>query len=118
MASDADLLARVPGASTISATSRGIALDDAAEWIDDVAYDGLYDQAHVYLAAHLLALRFPADLPGAGTGPIASMSAGEISASYAVAAAAASDSDLSTSPWGRMFLALAKRVSSMGVTGV
>lgn len=117
-ASDADLTSRVPEVLAIGASDRAIALSDAEAWIDDVVFDNLALQAHVYLAAHLLASRFPALLPGADAAAIASMSAGEISASYAVSTPTPDESDTSTSRWGRMFRAVAKRVSSMGEVGV
>lgn len=116
-ASDANLTARVPEAAAIDAADRAIALSDAEAWIDDVVYDEFCLQAHVYLAAHLLASRFPADMPGAGAGTLSSMSAGEISATYAVAAPAPDESDVSSSRWGRMFLAVSKRVASLPESG-
>lgn len=110
-ATDADLLARVPPAADVDPAQRAIALEDAAFLVTD-DFDAIVP-AHVYLAAHLLAVRLP-DWEGGGgeSGPVTSARAGEIAATFASMAA---ESDLDSTRWGR----LAQRFlpQHFGVTG-
>lgn len=111
-ASDADLLARVPAASAVASGTRAVALSDAEAMIDDVQFGDRTVRAQCMLAAHYLAL-----LPGSGmttgeSGVATSKSAGEISASYAVNAAAAGDPFLATTVYGRMYLEILNSIVS------
>lgn len=122
----ADLRLRVPAAATLpsgnnpstgSAWTLGewnaatqAALDDAEQLIDVEVFATKTLSAHVQLAAHLLAIRFPLSGLGAAVGgAVASLSAGEISASFAVPAAASS-SDTALSVFGREFERIAATV--------
>ncbi len=103
-ASDSDLTTRVPASVAVAVGLRSVALSDAEAMIDDAQFGDRTVRAQCMLAAHYLAL-----LPGSGmttgeSGMVTSQSAGEISASYAVTAAAAGDALLATTIYGRMYL--------------
>ncbi len=117
-ATDADLLGRIPSAATVPTgltsdqwiAARGFALADAMVMIDDERFDQTTTYAHVMYAAHLLACRFPLSALGGEAGPVTSMSAGEISASYAIAAP--SEDKLSTTRYGREYDRVAAAITA------
>lgn len=86
------------------------ALDDAESMIDDCAFATKTLAAHVQYAAHLLSIRFPTSAlsPGGAVGMVTSMSAGEISASFATPAVGTTD--LSLTSFGREFERIAASV--------
>jgi hypothetical protein len=100
-ATDSDLLARVPSAASVDPAQRAVALDDAALLLDETEIGDTLVPAHAYLAAHLLASTPGSGMPSS-SGPVSSLRAGEIAATFAVAMPVAGD--LSTSEWGRLFL--------------
>lgn len=100
-ATDADLVLRAPPAAAVAAPLRAVALADAALLLDEAEIGDTLVPAHAYLAAHLLASTPGSGMP-AGVGPVTSLKAGEIAASFA--ATPPSAGDLSSSHWGRMFL--------------
>lgn len=108
-ATDADLTGRIPETATADATLRGYALEDAAEMIDLDAYRLKSLRAHVMLAAHYLVQR--GHLTGvSSSGPIQSWTAGEMSVTYATAAAEFGDPTLASTRYGQEFLLLFKSV--------
>jgi hypothetical protein len=110
-ATDSDLTTRIPATSAATEAQRAFALDDAEEQIDLESYAGRAVRAHVFLAAHYLALS--GAIPGGGeSGLVRSHAMGAISASYAVTALSASDSLLGTTIYGRQFLQIRASVSS------
>ncbi len=103
-AADSDFTLRIAGAITLPLALRTAALSDARAFIDEVQFGDRALRAHVELAAHFLAF-----MPGGSVvgGPVvSSMSAGEISASFAIAPPS-SVMDFSSTPHGREFLAIA-----------
>lgn len=100
LADAAFLAARVPLVAKLPVGAVPAALADARPFVDLRVYREQSDFAHAMKAAHFLACRFPDDLPSGG--PVASLSAGEISASFAVTAPPAEALDQST-PYGRTF---------------
>ncbi len=99
-ATDADLLARIPDASSVASGVRAAALDDARAMIELASYRDKSVRAHCMLAAHYIAL--DTGLLGGESGPVTAMSAGEISASFAVASTASAE-DYARTRWGRAF---------------
>lgn len=100
------LIRRVPEAAAVDAADAdalGYALDDAEPMIDVAVYGPRAELAHAFYTAHLLAVRYPA-LLGGERGPVSSMSAGEISASYETSTATMSEDRPSSTRWGRLFL--------------
>lgn len=111
-ASDADLTTRIPATASASEALRALALDDAAAMIDDVQFADRAVRAHVFLAAHYLALG--GSIPGVTEGGlVSSRSAGAISVSYAVPTIPAGwDPSLASTSYGRQFLQIASTVVS------
>jgi hypothetical protein len=99
----ADFTARIPDAASLGSPTIQVALDDAESWIDLRAFGRKSLQAHVLLAAHLLAIRTGA--LGGAAGPVTSMRAGEIGATFA---APISTSALATTRWGAEFSAIVR----------
>lgn len=110
-AEDADLLIYVPDAASVDSTLRALVLEDTKEAIDLRWFGDKSRYAHVLLTAHRLALL--TGTLGGESGPIASRSAGAISVSYAVNAA--SDPELASTKWGRLFLQVSQSVPHSGV---
>lgn len=113
-ADSAAFLARVPAAfANLDADAIAVALEDAQEFVGLSLYKGKALLAHVYVTAHLLVCRFPTELGSDGggdtPGPVSSMSAEAISASFAVAPPSSEDSFGSTK-WGRKFLEVSRFV--------
>ncbi len=98
-ATDADLLLLVPPASAVAAPLRTATLAAAALLLDEDEIGDTLMPAHAYLTAHLLASTPGSGMP-AGAGPVSSMRAGEIAASYAVRPTSGDDE---SSAWGRMY---------------
>lgn len=107
-AADADLTARFPETAAVSAALRAFALDDAQVMIDDEVFGLKTLRAHVLLAAHYLAQR--GSLSATGGGPVQSWSAGEMSVTYATAAAEFGDPTLASTRYGQEFLLLLRSV--------
>lgn len=120
-ATTAGLYGRIPQAETPPpgvlapawATAVAYALADAETQIDDERFGLRTEYAHVMLTAHILAVRFPLSGVGlsAGGGVVASMSAAEISVSYAVRAATDGDSHSSTK-FGQEFDNIARGITA------
>ena len=110
-ATDADLLVRVPSAAAVDPTLRAVTLADAALLIDDSLFGDTAVPAHVYLTAHLLASTPGSGMPSS-SGPVTSARAGEIAATFSVAAAR---DDLDSTEWGRLFRRFSPQ--HFGVTG-
>lgn len=106
-ATDSDLILRVTGAAALDPATRALALSDAMQRLDDTAYGNRAVEAHVYLAAHLLAL-WTGSLGGASAGPVTSLRAGDIAATFATPGGSADD--LARTQWGRAFLEIDRRV--------
>lgn len=114
----AGFLARVPAVfGDLDADAVAVALEDAQEFVSVTIYGRKTPLAHTYYTAHLLASRFPEELASAGgslaPGPVTSMRAGEISATFAVAAS--SESSLASTIWGKKFLEIAVPVELLAV---
>ena len=113
-ATDEDLLIYAPDVSSVSASLRELALEDAEAMIDARWYGNKTRRAHAMLAAHYLTLQ---GLVSGGEGGVpSSKSAGDISVSYAVTALPAGDSLFATTKYGRMFLELTKTVPHSGAS--
>lgn len=107
-ATDADLTGRVAEAAAVDVAVRTLALDDAQKRLDDSVIGALTVEAHVYLAAHLIAVRTGA--LGGDSPPVSSKRAGEIAVSYAVGAPGTAW-DLSRTKWGRELQSLMSGVA-------
>lgn len=107
-ASTTDLQLRVPEVTSISVAAQQVALDDAETLIDSVVFGSRTVLAHCYLAAHFLACRYPSAL-GGERGPVSSLSAGEISSSWATATPVASEGSPNSTAWGRRYLEIESR---------
>lgn len=120
-ATAASLYGRIPSAEVpppgvtapVWAAAVGYALADAETQIDDERWGAQTEYAHVLLTAHILATRFPLSGVGisGGGAPVSSMSAGEISASYAVRSIGDADRHSSTS-YGQDFDTLAAGITA------
>lgn len=97
---------RVAEASALSDSVIQVALDDAEEFIDEPTFEDKTEQAHVYRAAHVLAMR---GFITRGT-PVMSRKAAEIMITYAVKSG---DGSLSRTKWGELFLEVYETVTSM-----
>ncbi len=108
----AELAAFATANPAIMTTVLGIAarVVGSERWGDDAA------TGQALFAAHVLYSTQPelAGSSAAGGGPIASMSLGPASVSYA-AAAVASDSELSTTRWGQLYALLRSKIRGRGV---
>lgn len=113
-ATDADFILRVPIAADATLEQRTVALLDAQEYIDEVAFGGKTVRAHSMLAAHFLATS--GFIPGDEAGTVSSRSAGEISVGYAVPTPVTGD-DFSSTTWGRKFLQIRSTVGHAGLVG-
>lgn len=107
-ATDADLILRIPGASSVDPAVRSAALSDAQNRIDDAMLLDRSVEGHCYVAAHIIAVR-TGDLGGESPA-VTSKKAAEISITYA-AGAAASVEDLSRTKWGREYMTLLQTVA-------
>jgi hypothetical protein len=98
-------------------------LEMAVEVTDKGFFGSLYNMAIAYRACHLFTIYGDTQGGGgsgnaaAGTAPIASMSEGSVSISYAVSAPATdgTGSDLDNTKFGKMLLSLTKSRPRMGV---
>ena len=113
-ATDEDLLAYIPELSAIDVALRTLALEDAEQMIDDRWFGDKTRRAHVLLTAHHLAVLTGDASLGGETGPVASMSAGSISASFAVTAPDAGDTG--STRFGRLYLEILKTVPHSGAS--
>lgn len=107
-ANDADLVARFPETAAVDAALRGYALDDARAMIALDVFRAKALRAHCLLAAHYLAHR--GSMSASATGPVQSWSAGEMSVTYATAAAEYGDPTLASTRYGQEFLTLTRAV--------
>ncbi len=98
-ATDSDLLLLAPPAEAVDPAVRAATLAVAALLLDETEIGDTLMPAHAYLTAHLLAST-PGSGMSAGVGPVTSLKAGEISATFAATAIAG---DFETSHWGRMY---------------
>lgn len=95
------LTSRVPELKCITdANALTAALLDAQGFVELRVYGVRADLAHAFYAAHLLACRFPDEL-GGEQGPVESLSANEISASFGTQEL--SEARPNTTKWGRQF---------------
>ena len=79
----------------------------ATRRLDRSAWGAVYEDAQVYLAAHLLTLSARSSTAGAGAGAITGMSTGDFSMSFApVMTRPGADAELATTVYGQQFLAL------------
>ena len=93
-----------------------LAIADASLMMNNQVWGTLAELAQTYLAAHLLTVRNPQlALPA---GPASEDKVGEISTSYAVAAGPVTESNYSSSRWGREYLTLQRMIpfTRMAVT--
>jgi hypothetical protein len=115
-ATDADLLLRIPAASAVAVALRTVALADAETLIDDRSYADRAVPAHVYLAAHLLALQPDSALGGEG-GAVTSIKAGEIQTSFSAPSFDVGET-LSLTKYGRAYIMIRDTVvCAAGVYG-
>lgn len=106
-ATDSDLTTRIPATLAASTDLRALALADAEEMIDLDEYGGRAVRAHAYLAAHYLAVNPDSGMFEGEGGLVTSMSAGEISASFAAPPIPEGvDPLLLTTSYGRQFVAI------------
>jgi len=92
----------------------GFALGDAARWVDDSWYEGDYQRAIMFLAAHYLvsegALDGDGDMPSWAVGPMTSEKLGDASNTWAsraqVTGTTGLDAELATTAYGQRFLAI------------
>lgn len=109
-ATPSDVTDRVPEAASLSRRAIELALSDAEGMISLSVYGELATVAHAMLAAHILACRYSSDLGGEQGAP-SSLSAGEISASWATAAPSGVEGSPETTQWGRRFVEITRRVA-------
>ena len=110
----ATLKARAPAFATVRNVTLQVYIDEAVRWVDDVAWGpSHYDDGVFYFACHVLTENAMLNLEGmTPAGSAGSVPAGPItqeriltwSASYATAGAFEDDA-LSTTAWGRRFIA-------------
>jgi hypothetical protein len=105
-ATDAEFVLLIAGASAVDSALRLIALEDAMAFIDLDMFGAKARRAHVHLAAHFLSFMAGGLTPAA---PVTAMSAGEISASFAVSAQG-DPNDFGSTEHGRRFQEVAATI--------
>lgn len=120
MATAADVAALSPelGAFVADAANAGavaLALDLATSIVGASRFDGDTDLARTLLAAHVLTSTQSALLAGpqAGGGAVSAMALGPASVSFA-AAAGSTDAELASTTWGRLYIALRRKIRGRG----
>lgn len=83
-------------------------LSEAASELDSQVFGQMYQKAAVYLAAHLAAMSKRSELGMAGAGAVAGQTGKRVS----FFAGVSGDDDLNSTPWGRSFMRIARRVGA------
>lgn len=109
-ATDEDLLAWYPTLSDVSPIVRADMLASALQFLAPSVWGGKLRQGHIHLTAHMLFMHQSAADGGANTGgPVASMSMGPVSTSYATR----SDEEFAETSAGRAYISIRNSLGCM-----